>query len=251
MSDPNDTQLANGEEPFENERLLKDLKSLPRISAPLDFSLHLREAIGEIEASDALPWWKRFFRPASEGGFQIPAFAYGAAAAMVVLIVSVYVISVTDFEREMQQQLTPQPPAGEQVQEDQVQTGKTPAENEAQPRKEQKAATPRTDEQQSPAMQFEHVDQPAPATLPLERSVYKSGEEAGTRTGRVNKKPVSIAEPQSKTEKQLEFRTRGLLMDEGSLPELKDSLAADSLRKLDSLRRLRKDSPAKSVDNPR
>ena len=101
MSDTHDPRNSHDEVPEEQQRLLKDLRAMPRVSAPLDFAAHLASRLVEEEKTVPVSWWKRFFLPRTEGGFRIPAYAYAAAAASVVLVISVYVFQTTDVEQEM------------------------------------------------------------------------------------------------------------------------------------------------------
>lgn len=104
MSDIHDPRNPHEEVPEEQQRLLKDLRAMPRVSAPLDFSTHLARRIEEETSAATLPWWRRLFLSRTDGGVHIPAYAYGAAAASVLLIVSVYVFQTTDVERELRQE---------------------------------------------------------------------------------------------------------------------------------------------------
>jgi hypothetical protein len=246
MSEPNDITQQNGETPFEPERLLSDLKAMPRVSAPMDFSYHLSEAIAALDAEKPAPWWKRFFLPAIEGGFRIPALAYGGVTALVVLSVSVYVFNVTDFDRELQQQLDPRSTEQEMIPERDLPPGETPGGSDHRPASPSAApvesdADDRRDQADTPSES--KVESPTTApTLPekTENDVQDAG-----------RSPVpAVAEPQSKSTGEKEYRVRGLLDMDLEL-RLSDSLANDSLRRLDSLRKLQSDKSAPSPSEPR
>jgi hypothetical protein len=245
--------MMDGEVPFEPERLLHDLKTLPKVSAPMDFSYHLTTALTELDSASTLPWWKRFFRPAADGGFRISSIAYGTAAVMVVMIVSVYVISVTDFQREIQRELNPEPSAIEE-------TESTPEKLEYPNDMNARDASPSSilpsrSEERAPAIEFkEQIDakreerpaKPASKDVP-ESMLKKTGERESGRSSII---PSAPALPQAKSAEQFEFRTRGILDEEQNIL-VRDSSISDSIRRYDSLRRLKKDSLQKTLSDPR
>lgn len=254
MSDQNDITQQNGEAPFEPERLLRDLKAIPRVSAPMDFSYHLSKAIEEIETRPNTSWWKRLFIPAAEGGFRIPAIAYGAVTVMVVLFFSVYVFKVTDFDRDLQQELEPGTPAEETMPSSDEVTGT-------------KAETPSTIEQQSqettapetqpvaPATEAPAADAPAEAA-PKEVKQVPVPESAGRPEDAKRQKNTTIlptavpAKPQSLEDVESEYRVRGFLEADKQITQ-KDSVKNDSLRRLDSIRRQKIGVPEQPPANPR
>ena len=102
MSETNDTRNPQ-QSSSKEEQLLRDLRAMPRADAPLDFAAQLKRRI-EAEAL-VLPWWRRLFRAPSAGGFQLPSYAYGAAAAAVLVVVSVYVFQTTDVEQALREEV--------------------------------------------------------------------------------------------------------------------------------------------------
>lgn len=243
MSDPNDITQQNGESPFEPERLLKDLRSLPKVQAPMDFTYHLSQSIEQLESKERVAWWKRPFLPAVEGGFRIPALAYGAVAVMVVLFFSVYVFNVTDFERDMKQEM-------ERGTEDRMvapDEQRTPSDVSDQKFKSKEAETGKRD--MTPSVSRERQTTPDAGTdaatdVPTGRTTAVPAEPARQDMFRKSEQtPATLpaaapAKPQSLDAVEEEFRVRGFLETDKDLRIL-DSLAGDSLRKLDSLRRLR------------
>lgn len=254
MSDSIDTSMKDGDVPFEPERLLHDLKSMPKISAPMDFQYHLSDALSQIDSEIALPWWKRFFRPAADGGFRIPALAYGSAAVMVLMIVSVYVISVTNVEQDLQQEFdsSVNPAKEDPVSEEVPASDNFLKESEAAPLNSEQMqpssllpAKPRGESQSEDLMELKKKtgEAAAPATESLPRKNDR-------QSGRTSTVPAAAAEPQAKSTEKMEFRTRGLLLEDEDI-SVQDSAMSDSLRKLDSLRRLKLDSRAKPLNDPR
>ena len=81
--------------------LLRELRELPSVSAPIDFEYRLKRAIASEHAAPALPWWKRLLQSGQMGGFRIPAYAYGAVAAVVILVFSYYVYQRTNIKDEL------------------------------------------------------------------------------------------------------------------------------------------------------
>ncbi|MFZ1729240.1 MAG: hypothetical protein WBQ23_01325 [Bacteroidota bacterium] len=255
MSDSNDTSMMNGDVPFESERLLNDLRAMPKVSAPMDFAYHLSAAIAEMDSGAELPWWKRFFRHAADGGFRVPAFAYGAAAVMVVMIVSVYVVSVTDFQQEIQKEFAPGRSATEEA----------PVESDAVTDSDE--LTP-NNTMKGPAslVPSESVQTASPIERNELKADRKDGESAPPavkqtqiaapdkkserQSGRSSVSPAAPAPPEEKSSEPIEFRTRGILSEEQDSPVM-DSMVSDSIRRLDSLRRLKKDIPTKPSTDPR
>lgn len=234
MPDQNDNIAQNGPPPFDVDHLLRDLKDLPEVAAPLDFSEHLARTIEKIDDVEGVSWWKRFFLPAAEGGFRIPAYAYGAAAALAVLVVSVYVFNITSFEQDLRREIDPRPAIKET--ETGIQQGlgaeesngddEAPLENETQPlplREESDNAT------QQSGPHSEDVTVTDEARSPAGRG-QTAAPEAATGTQRT--------EPLREDDDQMEFRTRGFLGAKDALSPL-DSLLSDSLRRADSLQRSR------------
>ncbi|MFA6232596.1 MAG: hypothetical protein WC824_00235 [Bacteroidota bacterium] len=253
MSESNDIKMVDGDVPFEPKRLLQDLRAMPKVSAPMDFSYHLTETLSQMDTEAALPWWKRFFRPAADGGFRIPALAYGTAAVMAVMLVSVYVISVTDFQREIQQQFKPGQSATEEAPATSTPKreadGRSPQDANQIPSSLVPSETDRLSRQSQPDVKIERNEQSirpklkdAPPTNLEEKSESKSSRSIVA--------PAAPSLPQVKSEEQLEFRTRGFLDEEQKIPVAK-GMVSDSVRKLDSLRRLKKDNLPKPSSDPR
>ncbi len=96
-----------GQEEF--SKLLGDLRSMPRVSAPTNFEFLLQQTI-QAQAQPRTSWWKRFFRSSLNlGGFQVPAYAFTGATAAVVVTVSVIVINRTDFQSQLDKAVVQQP----------------------------------------------------------------------------------------------------------------------------------------------
>ncbi len=105
MSDsqhPRNDEHATPEEPA---ALLRDLRAMPRVSAPLDFTEHLRRRIDEIESFQ--PWWKRALAWKPTWGFGIPGYAYGAVATVFLAVFAVYMFNATDVERDLRRETAP------------------------------------------------------------------------------------------------------------------------------------------------
>ena len=99
---PRNNQHASPEEPA---ALLRDLRAMPRVSAPMDFQEHLRRRIDDMES--AQPWWKRALAWRPSWGFGIPGYAYGAVATVFLAVFAVYLFNSTDVERELRRQTAP------------------------------------------------------------------------------------------------------------------------------------------------
>lgn len=244
MLDHKDNAQHNGEAPFEPERLLRDLKAMPRVSAPMDFSYHLSKAIEKIETRPSASWWKRLFIPASEGGFRIPGIAYGAVTVMVVLFFSVYVFKVTDFDRDLRQEIEPDAPVEETIPEgDAVDDAKVEAPSSLE-QKSQETSLPEA-QPATPATDAPSGDQRTPVS-----------ESAGQTPDAARQKSTTIlptavpAKPQSLEDVESEYRVRGFLeVDKQITP--KDSSKIDSLRRLDSIRRQKIGAPEPPPADPR
>jgi hypothetical protein len=279
MPDNKDITQQNGEAPFEPERLLHDLKAMPRVSAPMDFSYHLSKAIEEIEIRPATSWWKRLFIPATEGGFRIPGVAYGAVTVMVVLFFSVYVFKVTDFDRDLQQELDPNTPAEEtmpaldaaaeteaETPSSSEQAGQGNIAPETQPAtpvtepaaRETQPATPVTEPAIRDAQPAVRDAQPAvpPADVPVSKERVPVPESAGRPENAKREKSTTVlpaavpVKPQSLNDGESEYRVRGFLEVEKQISQ-KDSIKYDSLRRLDSIRRQKIGAPEQPPANPR
>lgn len=211
------------------DALLRDLRSLPKVNAPLDFQHHLNEKLNALRHVEALPWWKRFFKPAREGGYQIPAFAYGAVATVVVLAVSVYVYRASFVEETFRsEQETP----AEQVLPEQQDIDQ-PAQ---QPVVKEKLPPP------SPS---------SPATPPAARQpeLRPMPPPPVTRTpAPAPAKKSQVREEANATESnELKFRTRGDFDYDPEFSSPQDSV----MRRLDSLRKLQMDRRPPNQPNPR
>lgn len=206
-----------------HDKLLRDLRSMSKIPAPIDFHHHLRMKIEELELAKSLPWWKRFFKPVREGGYPIPAFAYGAVATVVILAGSLYVYRASFVEETYRLEQT------------------TPAEQ--QQVEQPKEALRQTDETVVP-----------PAAV--EKPVIKSKLRRKSPTLKPATPPPSAApagkhspyEIDATESYELKLRTRGGYQYNG---DPKDTNRADSLRRLDSLKSIKlKPEPLKE-SNPR
>ena len=201
------------------DALLRDLRSLPMVTAPLDFQVHLKQRIAEIEATATLPWWQRFFKPAREGGFPIPAFAYGAVATVVVLTVSIYVYRATNVEQTLQEKPL------QQIE----QTVPTAPESEPLPK----------EVQPTPKVEIT-VPSAEPTRIPAPQVVEKKSNVPAKQLRAAPVTPPSEASPPAKEENdkteafELIFKTRGGV---DAYNAITDTTLSDSLRRLDSLRR--------------
>lgn len=244
MPDHKDSTQHNGEAPFEPERLLRDLKAMPRVSAPMDFSYHLSKAIEKIETRPSTPWWKRLFIPAAEGGYRIPGIAYGAVTVMVVLFFSVYVFKVTDFDRDLRQEIDPDAPVEETI----------PAGDAVD---DARSEAPSSLEQKSQGTAVPEAQPAAPATDALKGEQQTPvSESAGQTQDAARQKNTTIlptavpAKPQSLEDVESELRLRGFLEMDKQAAE-KDSSKSDSLRRLDSIRRQKIGTPEPPPADPR
>lgn len=238
MPDANDITRSSGEPPFEPQRLLQDLKAMPRISAPMDFSTHLARAIAQSESAPVPPWWKRFFLPEVEGGFRIPGLAYGAVGLMVVLFFSVYVFQVTDFERDLRKETQPDTPAEETAPE-------LDPENSMESDLELRSIDSNSPD---PVVAPTADESEAPAVTPTEQPAAKPAEQPRARTEAPPSAPPAQPKQVEATD-DLEHNIRGFF--EAEKKPAMDSARSDSLRTLDSLRRLRVESPDVPPQNPR
>ncbi|MBR9978843.1 MAG: hypothetical protein KFH87_12225 [Bacteroidetes bacterium] len=235
MPEQNDNIARNGPPPFDVDLLLHDLRELPEVAAPMDFSEHLSRKIEKIDNIEGISLWKRFFLPAAEGGFRIPAYAYGAVAALAVVFVSVYVFNITSFEQELHREIDPRPAIKES--ETRIRQGldakgsngdEAPLERETPP-------LPLIEESGDAIGQTERKSESGAGTddaLSQGGRAETSAPEAATAT--------ESAEPLRENDDQSEFRTRGFLGAEDALSH-PDSLLSDSLRRADSLQRSRID----------
>jgi hypothetical protein len=211
------------------DRLLQDLRSLPKNNAPLDFQYHLTERISALRQVQALPWWKRFFKPASEGGYAVPAFAYGAVATVAVLAVSVYVYRASYVEETFRSEqeapvehIAPIQPATE-----------TPADQPALQKDLPSPSAPVTapDVQQSGRQQAP----PPPVSVPPSPSAAPA-------------KKSDVREEAEATESyELKFKTRGGFDYDPEFSSPQDSIQ----RRFDSLRRFQMDTRLPKQPNPR
>jgi hypothetical protein len=211
------------------DKLLQDLRSLPKNNAPLDFQYHLNERISALRQIEALPWWKRFFKPAREGGYAVPAFAYGAVATVAVLAVSVYVYRASYVEETFRseqeapvEQIAPIHPATE-----------TPADQPAVKKDLHSPSAPVTapDAQQSGRQKAP----PPPASVPPSPAAAPA------------KKSEVRQEGEATESYELKFKTRGGFEYDPEFSSPQDSIE----RRLDSLRRFQMDTKQPKQPNPR
>jgi hypothetical protein len=257
MSDTIDTVNETGDLMHEPERLLNDLRAMPRINAPIDFSVHLSRALEEQKERSTTLWWKRLFRAASEGGFGIPAYAYGAVAAVTVLVVSVYVYNATDFEQELQQEgVTPPIEEVERnvpVETDAIRNELVPP---AKVSRHPEAHTSSDDN--APIEKMENDLAPAPAPAPVPASASAPASTPGRRDLKDARKRQMKSTATQEVKEGLEVSgeslaptVRGFMDEEGPLMPLDTSDKADSLRRLDSLRQLNQDNMREPITDPR
>jgi hypothetical protein len=96
---------SNNEHTPEQEdfsKLIGDLRSMPQAKAPSNFEYLLQQKILESQVKQT-PWWKRFFVHGFEiGGFRLPAYAYGGAAAVLIITFGLYLYNASDFDTQLQ-----------------------------------------------------------------------------------------------------------------------------------------------------
>ncbi|PLX32490.1 MAG: hypothetical protein C0600_02600 [Ignavibacteria bacterium] len=244
MSDSIDTRKEQGDAMHEPERLLNDLRQMPRVSAPMDFSAHLSRKLEELEQQAALPWWKRFFRSPAHGGFSLPAYAYGAVGAFVVLFVSVYVFNVTDVEQDIQDEMFDTPvEQSEDIE-------KTEEANET---LEIAPTTPQSLLPSDDAAKEVKDATPSPSSDAMERrdAGRLRGSEAPSRAADKSLRSEQDMDAEGLHQKVYAPTVRGFLDEEGPLTPLDSSRTADSLRRLDSLRKLNQARPPKPAKDTR
>jgi hypothetical protein len=209
-----------------NEKLLEDIRSLPKVSAPLDFRHHLARRIEAEQAALTLPWWKRFFLPLREGGRPIPAFAYGAAATVIVLAASLYVYEATYVEKTFkQEQRAPVEILDDASKQEFLHQSTVPDEEGRVPAQAPENGQPMPGESHTP---------PTTPAAPAAPAVL--GRDA-------------VAEEEDVPESfDLQLRMRGAFEPEDLVA---DTSKADSLRRLDSLRQLQQQAQPPDRADPR
>ncbi|MBN1449311.1 MAG: hypothetical protein JXA28_15400 [Bacteroidetes bacterium] len=233
--------------------LLRDLRAMPRVSAPLDFRQHLQQHIDESE--NTLSWWKRLLSWKPGWGFGIPGYAYGAVAAAFVAVIAVYVFNTTDFERDLQQEQQELYRTTDPEQKVPDHQEELPAEADEQP-------LPLEDERAAGR------DIPAPQETPAGRRSETAPSTPETRQPSVRDAAPSTVQPPAPVKqsarptddaiqdggdasKEYFLPTLRGIMKEEPLPALPDSLARkDSLRLLDSIQLQNKDAttPVPKID---
>lgn len=264
MSDATNHSLPSSDPDEEQfQALRRELLNLPKVAAPDDFLFRLKQTIAARQLTPDLPWWKKLFVPASKGGLRIPAYAYGAMAVVIVLVISLYVYKRANIEEQYRGLETLE----EGTREPGVRsTGESPETNDIGPGSEMSGpgqagpsnetpvvapgTTTRTESLKreeavsAPATSTEKADKPDAGTAPEEkrkRAVeFRAKSSEPLRSG--EKMPPS-ALPQVKTQPDLQESDtptiRGFVLDEKEVSSVADSVRADSLRRLDSLRRIR------------
>ncbi len=80
--------------------LLRDLRAMPKIDAPLDFEYQLKQRLAAASVP-RLSWWQRL--PVINLGFlRVPALAYGPVAGMAVLAFTLYVYETRDLPKQIE-----------------------------------------------------------------------------------------------------------------------------------------------------
>lgn len=237
MSDTQNTRNTDHDAPAEHAALLKDLRAMPRISAPLDFQEHLRRRIEETEA--VLPWWKRFFAWRPGWGFGVPGYAYGAIAAAFVAVVAVYVFNTTNFEQELRRESEriPAEPSQEILHEEITIPDESVKDADAM-RQEPRSRKPARRTRSAPAAKtaISAESAPTPASEPP-TGIGRSYHETTPRESR----ETNFFAP----------ALRGILKDE-TPPAIPDSIAKkDSVRAADSLSKQIKDKLSKPTNDAR
>lgn len=255
-------------------RLVRDLRSMPRVQAPsnLEYLLEQRIHSGRDAKSS---WWKRFFLSGFNiGGLRIPAYAYGPVAAAVIVAAGLYVFNASDFNSQlehldkgpaMHQQPAPpsqQPPQPSPQSQQPLSTQQPPSPQPTQPaiqpqpepKRQQEAAPAPSDNAPAAKQSSERrAAKPAPATVPSAggKNEY-NGEDMMPRTrglpdeetqqpkkaaeqGRVNTKTNALHDAAPSKEKQL-LRKSDALQEQMYI--VAPSAVRDSARILNSLRRL-------------
>ncbi len=239
-----------------HERLLRDLRDLPRIGAPPPFEARLRERLSRAEAP--LPWYRRLIPEPGSGSFRIPALAYGSIALIAICVIGYYAFLRTDFsavqngpapESDISHPVQPQSPQGPSG------TGApAPPARETQPRPggETPAAAGKSEEP-GPA------DESAVPAAPSPPAEKKESEDAGKArsipgTMRKAEKPEMLRQeraPSNETKSSenapammpvnkdvREFQVRGIVRETESVAAPESALARDSAAIRDSLARL-------------
>lgn len=84
----NDTMKPDDENV--NDDLRRELRELPRVSAPPDFEARLYRAIEER----SVPWWKKPLLGGFLFGRRLPAYVYAISAAVLLLAAGIYLSGV-------------------------------------------------------------------------------------------------------------------------------------------------------------
>ncbi len=228
----NQSDEKNGADP----ELRKILGDLPRVGATPDFEQRLQRRLAEERQRD---------KPLPARGVRIPAFAYSTIAVVMVGVVSYYILVQTKFEQtpvREQQVLAPRsadttrvvpsaeaaPPAP--VRSEPAPEKKTPVKRdvaaptrplESSQSAERQAAAPL----EKTGEAGENVAAPAAKAAEEVPAARKSEAPAPLPAGAVQ----SVAAPQVK---ELQMESRGLLKARVDSAAIRDSLRADSLRKV-------------------
>lgn len=228
MSDSQHPRNDEHASPEASAALLRDLHAMPRVSAPLDFQQHLRRHIEDIES--AVPWWKRAFTWKPNWGFGIPGYAYGAVATVFLAVAAVYVFNTTDVERELRRETAPVEPS-QDILHEQVEI---PGEDEA---NGPSAGTDQEDAQDAAGRGDAPAREGASDIQPATPLPSPSMETDGEATGRQSADDAAKQQLDSYVP-----AVRGFMKEE-MLGVPPDSIAKkDSVRILDSLKSLQKDS---------
>lgn len=230
MSDsqhPRNKEHASAEEPA---ALLRDLRAMPRVSAPMDFQEHLSRRIDDIESVQ--PWWKRALTWKPNWGFGIPGYAYGAVATVVIAVFAVYMFDATDVERELRRETVPAEKSQDILHEQAEIPGKEESTGPSAGSEMEDAGG--TD---APAREAARDVQPA-APLPIPSIETDASREPADDAA---KQQLNSYVP----------AVRGIMKEE-ELSAIPDSIAKkDSVRILDSLKSLQKDRQRTPENDPR
>ena len=222
-------------EPEKLRRMLADLRSLPTVSAPLDFEHHLREKLAVEASKKKLSWWRRFLPGLSGPSWRIPAFAYGATATVVIVTFSLYLSNITGIDETLQEgRLNRTEGVPTELQEDVVEPPDQPAVDKADSDVLQEPP------QNSPSRARQQIQKNASENT-LGTAATKSLEHDRTDKKKAESAPAPARRQEESLEKEAQMYapvTRGLF--DAALAGRPDSAAiADSLRTLDSLRHVR------------
>lgn len=241
------------------QHLVQDIRSLQKISAPENFEQLLAQRIRDSH-SIRLPWYKRLFIPQIDGGFAFPVYAYSSIATIAVVVIGYYVISTTiNFEQHDMTVPT-------SIQSTSKTNGNSNFQPPSQPEFRQGTTTsnkPETKSEDARARgnQFKSDDHLSPESTPPNSDVGKdgapnvsiqavpvnpSGQSATVDEKSASKKPptpMKLEPARVQEEKDVLIQSRGISEpEEAGFETGAKAIVSDSLRRLDSLLKVKRDS---------